>query len=108
MFINDSELVTGTNRPSQDENNGDVRYVSIDEVLGTITLNEDDKPTTTGGWTADEKNAVEAAARLALNSIGYRATGSVTWGNGSSADTIEAVDMDSSNPARITFRIIWG
>ena len=108
VFINDSELVTGTNRPSQDENNGDVRYVSIDEVLGTITLNEDDKPTTTGGWTADEKNAVEAAARLALNSIGYRATGSVTWGNGSSADTIEAVDMDSSNPARITFRIIWG
>lgn len=108
VFNNSASLSTGNDPDYDDDNDGDVRYIGADEVLGTITLDERDYPESIGAWTTAEKNAVEAAARLALASIGYRATGSVSWDGGTgNGDTIKAVDMDSSNPAEITFRIIW-
>ena len=102
MFDNDSELVTGTNRPSQGNDDSDVRYVDIDDVMMTITLDKRDMPDT---WDDAAQKAVEAAARRALNSIGYRAVDSVNWGTPA---TIDAIDTSITNPATFTFEIVWG
>ena len=109
VFDSNTELVTGTNRPSHDDDNdGDVRYVRVDLVNDRIILNEKDKPGP-GAWSQDEKDAVESAARAALNSIGYKATSGVSFGGGSgSGDTIDAVNMDSPNGTEFTFTIVWG
>ena len=107
VFNNSASLSTGNDPDYGDDNNGEVRYISADAVQLTITLDEDNKPEDGRAWTEDEKDAVDAAAKAALASIGYRAVGDATFGAGA-GDTIVAVNMDSANPAQFTFRIIWG
>ena len=107
VFDSDTELTTGSNRPSGDKNDGEVRYKDIDDVMMTITLDKRDIAN------ADE-STVEAAARLALNSIGYRATSHVDTnadGDNNPATgnwTIDAIDTSITNPATFTFEIVWG
>ncbi len=79
---------------------GEVRVKSINAITNQIILDKRDN-------VAPKNTAanIEYAARQALASIGYRATGAMdtsgsTW-------SIKAVDMSTSNPAEFTFTIDW-
>ena len=93
--------------PNGGSNTGDVRYVSVDLVDNIIYLNINDKPADGRVWTEAEKAAVESAAKAALVSVEWRATGSVSWGNGQDDDKISAVDMGSAQSTPFTFTIEW-
>ena len=108
VIIVDTDNHKGTGVNGKPSNDGEIRYVGVDTVQGVITLNKEDKPAHNSAWTADEKAAVEAAAKAALASVDWKATTGVNYGNGNGADTISAVDMKSAQSTAFPFTIVWG
>ena len=108
VIIVDTDNHKGTGVTGKPSNDGEIRYVGVDTVQGVITLNKEDKPAHNSAWTADEKAAVEAAAKAALASVDWKATTGVNYGNGNGADTISAVDMKSAQSTAFPFTIVWG
>ena len=108
LIIVDTDNHKGTGVTGKPSNDGEIRYVGVDTVQGVITLNKEDKPAHNSAWTADEKAAVEAAAKAALASVDWKATTGVNYGNGNGADTISAVDMKSAQSTAFPFTIVWG
>ena len=98
VFVSDSELSTGSNKPNPGDNDGDVRYSYVDVATRNIYLDKRDQEGAT-------QKAIETAAQKALASIGWQATEDMN----TSKDpwTIKGVDMSSSNPAEVTFKITF-
>ena len=92
MFDNDSELTTGTNRPTEDPDT-DVKLVSFDEALRKIILKKSDDSTA-----EDVINAI----KIAFNDNGY------IWTDVSGAHgvyTAEAYPKDAASSDPISFDV---
>ena len=92
VFDNDSELTTGTNRPTEDPDT-DVKLVSFDEALRKIILKKSDDSTA-----EDVINAI----KIAFNDNGYIWT-DVSGAHG--AYTAEAYPKDAASSDPISFDV---
>ena len=96
-----TDTITSSSNTNTGSATGAVDYVKVDLVNDQIVLDEDDK----GASQAE----IQAAAKAALASVGYKAVGDViTTPNTNGNWTIKAVDMESANNTQFTFEIVWG
>ena len=98
VFISDNPVNTGSNKPNPGDNDGDVRYSYVDVATRNIYLDKRDQDGAT-------QEAIEVAAQKALASIGWQATGDMD--TSTTPWSIKGVDMSSSNPAEVTFKITF-
>ena len=94
---------------NKNTNVGDLKVgiVEVKVAEKQIVLDKADKPEAGRAWTAEEKAAVDAAAKAALIDAGYEAVSDVSFGAGA-GDTINAVNSNASNTQTFEFTIVWG